>query len=146
MKRLKFVKTSGLPVSESSNLINIGVDQNGILTTLDNQGNRPSVGSLVASNRQTVSYTLQFSDAGKIVEMNVGATNSITIPANSSVPFLNGTQIILTQYGSGQTGVTYSSPVTVRSSSNRLKLVSQYSAATLVKIGTDEWYLFGDIT
>ena len=88
MKRLKFVKTSGLPVSESSNLINIGVDQNGILTTLDNQGNRPSVGSLVASNRQTVSYTLQFSDAGKIVEMNVGATNSITIPANSSVPFL----------------------------------------------------------
>lgn len=146
MKRLKFIKSSSLQESLDPNFVNISVDQNGVLTTLDDQGNRPSVGSLVTTNRQTNNYTLQLSDAGKMVEMNVGATNSITVPSNATASFMTGTQILITQYGSGQTGVTYSAPVVIRSSGSRLKLVNQYSAATLVKIGTDEWYLFGDIT
>ena len=101
---------------------------------------------LFSINNQTSSYTLVLSDADKIVEMNVGATNSLIVPANATASFVNGTQILITQYGTGQTGITYSSPVVIRSSGNRLKLVNQYSAATLVKIGTDEWYLFGDLT
>ena len=146
MKRLIFTKTNNLPQSPSSNVVYLSFDENGVATTIDNTGNRPSVGSLINSNRQTSSYQLQLSDAGKIVEMNVGATNSITVPSNAPASFATGPQILITQNGTGQTGVTYSSPVVIRSSGNRLKLVNQYSAATLVKIGTDEWYLFGDIT
>jgi hypothetical protein len=77
--------------------------------------------------------------------MNVGSANNLTIPLNSSVAFPTGTQILLAQYGSGQTTIVATSGVTVRSNGGKLKLNVQYSGATLIKIGTDEWYLFGDI-
>jgi hypothetical protein len=100
---------------------------------------------LITTNRQTASYTLVLSDADKLVEMNVGSANNLTIPLNSSVAFSTGTQILLAQYGSGQTTIVPTSGVTVRSNGGKLKLNVQYSGATLIKIGTDEWYLFGDI-
>jgi hypothetical protein len=100
---------------------------------------------LITTNRQTASYTLVLSDADKLVEMNVATANDLTIPLNSSVAFATGTQILLAQYGAGQTTIVPTSGVTVRSNGAKLKLNVQYSGATLIKIGTDEWYLFGDI-
>lgn len=100
---------------------------------------------LITTNRQTASYTLALSDADKLVEMNVGSANNLTVPLNSSVAFPTGTQILLAQYGAGQTTVVATSGVTIRSNGGKLKLNVQYSGATLIKIGTDEWYLFGDI-
>ncbi len=100
---------------------------------------------LITTNRQTASYTLVLSDADKLVEMNVATANNLTIPLNSSVAFPTGTQILLAQYGAGQTTIVATSGVTVRSIGGKLKLNVQYSGATLIKIGTDEWYLFGDI-
>jgi hypothetical protein len=100
---------------------------------------------LITTNRQTSSYTLVLSDADKLVEMNVGSANNLTIPLNSSVAFSTGTQILLAQYGAGQTTVVATSGVTVRSNGGKLKLNVQYSGATLIKIAENEWYLFGDI-
>jgi len=100
---------------------------------------------LVVTNRQTASYTLVLSDADKLVEMNVGSANNLTIPLNSSVAFSTGTQILLAQYGAGQTTIVATSGVTIRSNGAKLKLNAQYSGATLIKIDTNEWYLFGDI-
>jgi hypothetical protein len=101
---------------------------------------------IITANRQTASYTLVISDAYKIVEMNVASANNLTVPPNSSVAFATGTQILLAQYGAGQTTVVAGSGVTVRSSGGKLKLSGQYSGGTLLKIATNEWYLFGDIT
>jgi hypothetical protein len=70
---------------------------------------------LITTNRQTASYTLVLSDADKLVEMNVATANNLTIPLNSSVAFPTGTQILLAQYGAGQTTVVATSGVTVRS-------------------------------
>jgi hypothetical protein len=109
-------------------------------TALDTKTNK-----LITTNRQTASYTLVLSDADKLVEMNVGSANNLTVPLNSSVAFATGTQILLAQYGAGQTTIVATSGVTVRSNGGKLKLNVQYSGATLIKIGTDEWYLFGDI-
>jgi len=100
---------------------------------------------LIVANRQTVSYTLVLSDADKLVEMNVGSANNLTIPLNSSVAFATGTQILLAQYGAGQTTLVPTSGVTIRSNASKVKLNAQYSGATLIKIGSDEWYLFGDL-
>jgi hypothetical protein len=100
---------------------------------------------LITTNRQTASYTLVLSDADKLVEMNVATANNLTIPLNSSVAFPTGTQILLAQYGAGQTTVVATSGVTVRSNGGKLKLNVQYSGATLIKIAENEWYLFGDI-
>ena len=109
-------------------------------TALDAKTNK-----LITTNRQTASYTLVLSDADKLVEMNVATANNLTIPLNSSVAFSTGTQILLAQYGAGQTTIVATSGVTVRSNGGKLKLNAQYSGATLIKIASDEWYLFGDI-
>ena len=109
-------------------------------TALDAKTNK-----LIVTNRQTASYTLVLGDADKLVEINNASANNLTIPLNSSVAFATGTQILLAQYGAGQTTVVATSGVTIRSSGGKLKLNAQYSGATLIKIATDEWYLFGDI-
>jgi hypothetical protein len=100
---------------------------------------------LIVANRQTSSYTLVLSDADKLVEMNVGSANNLTVPLNSSVAFATGTQILLSQYGAGQTTIVATSGVTIRSNGGKLKLNAQYSGATLIKIAENDWYLFGDI-
>jgi len=101
---------------------------------------------LIAANRQTDSYTLVLADANKLVEMNKGTVNDLTVPPNSAVTFSTGTQILLSQYGAGKTTVVAGAGVTIRSTGGKLSLTAQYSVATLLKIGTNEWYLFGDIS
>lgn len=90
--------------------------------------------------------TLQLSDAGKLVQINHPNANDLRVPANSSVAFPIGTQILVMQYGAGQTTVTHSGGVTLRSSGGKTKLAAQYAMASLIKIGTNEWVLAGDIT
>ena len=102
---------------------------------------------LITTNRQTgTTYTLVLTDADKLVEMNSVSGNTLTVPANSGVTFSIGTQILVAQYGSGQTTMVAGSGVTLRSAGSRVKLASQYSGLTLIKINTNEWYLFGDLT
>jgi hypothetical protein len=115
-------------------------DQTDLQTSLDTKTNK-----LITTNRQTASYTLVLSDADKLVEMNVATANDLTIPLNSSVAFATGTQILLAQYGAGQTTIVPTSGVAVRSNGGKLKLNVQYSGATLIKIAENEWYCFGDL-
>ena len=100
---------------------------------------------LISANRNTSNYTLVIGDANKLVEMNLAGANTLTVPPNSSVAFSVGTQILLAQYGAGQTTVTAGAGVTIRSGGGAIKLAQQYAGATLIKIATDEWYLFGSI-
>jgi len=118
----------------------------GALTAADWTTFNDKQSKLVTTSRQTASYTLVLLDAGKLVEMNSASANNLTVPLNSTVAYSTGTQILLSQYGAGQTTVVATVGVTVRSSGGKLKLTAQYSGATLIKIATDEWYLFGDIT
>lgn len=104
------------------------------------------LGAVVGINTQTASYTLALTDVGKIVEMNVGSANNLTVPPNSSVAFAVNTRIDLVQYGAGQTTVVAGSGVTIRSSGGNLKMTRQYSGGSLYKRGTDEWVLVGDIS
>ena len=96
-------------------------------------------------NRRTASYTLVITDAGRIIEMNVGSANNLTVPLNSSVAFTIGTEIQVLQYGAGQTTIVATSGVTLRSKSGQLKIGNQYTGVTLVKVGTDEWYVIGNV-
>jgi hypothetical protein len=82
----------------------------------------------ITANRQTGSYTLVLGDKDKLVEMNVAGANNLTVPPDSSVAFPTGTQILVSQYGAGQTTFVAG------------------GGATLIKIATDEWYLFGSLT
>ena len=112
-----------------------------INTRLDTKTNK-----LLSPNRQNASYTLVLSDADKIIEMNVASSNNLTVPLNSSIAYSVGTQILLIQYGAGQTTIVPTGGVTIHSDGAKLKIASQYSAATLIKIDTNEWYLIGNLS
>ena len=69
----------------------------------------------------------------------------ITIPLETTFPA--GARVDILQIGSVQTSVApISASVTLNSKSNNRKLVGQYSAATLIKVGTNSWVLLGDLT
>lgn len=108
--------------------------------------NASSATSYVITNRRTGSYTLVLSDAFKLIEMNSGSVNLLTVPSSSTVNFLTGSTIDVVQYGAGQTQIASASTgVTLRSVNNWTKINARYGAVTLVKIATDEWYLFGNL-
>ena len=104
-----------------------------------------AISNLVTTNRETASYTLELTDANKLVEMNVATANNLTVPLDSSVTFPIGTKIDIVQYGTGQTTIVAISGVTINSANSWLKINARYGAATLTKIGTNEWYLWGNL-
>jgi hypothetical protein len=97
-------------------------------------------------NTQTgTTYTLVAGDAGDLVTLNNASPITLTVPLNSSVAFATGTQITLTQIGAGQVTVAGAVGVTVNATPG-LKLRTQYSAATLIKLATNSWILIGDLS
>lgn len=95
-------------------------------------------------NAQTgTTYTLALTDVAKVVSLTNAASITLTIPTNATVAFPTGTQILLYQGGAGQVTVG-GAGVTIRSQGSKLKLFGQYAVAGLLKVGTDEWVLFGN--
>lgn len=114
------------------------------LTNNSGEGATPTVAVTgVTANVQTASYTLALTDNQKMVEMNVGSANTVTIPLNSSVSFPTGATIDILQTGAGKTQIVGTGGVTVNTA-NGAYLRAQWSVATVVKRATDTWVLFGD--
>ena len=97
----------------------------------------------ITLDRKTASYTLVAGDNGKMIEMNVATANTLTI--NSSL-FSAGNQILISQYGAGQTTITAGAGVTLRSSGGKLKTSAQYALVTIIAISSTEFYIAGDLT
>jgi hypothetical protein len=96
-------------------------------------------------DEKVANYTLILTDNGKYILMNLGVANVLTVPTNATVTFPIGAQIIVSQKGLGQTTFTPAVGVTINVSDSRYKMFTRYSTASLVKTGTDEWYLSGDL-
>jgi len=98
-------------------------------------------------NAQTVTtYNLVLTDAHKTVTLTNGSAIDARIPTNAGTAFPIGTRIELIQGGAGQVTVAPTGGVTLNSSGGKTKLAAQYAVATILKVATDTWYLFGDIT
>lgn len=97
-------------------------------------------------NAQTgTTYTLVLTDNGKLVTLSNASAITLTVPTNASVAFPTGSIVNIQQIGAGQVTVAGAGGVTVTSTPG-LKLRAQYSAASLVKVGTDSWTLIGDLS
>ena len=104
----------------------------------------PSVHPL---NAQTgTAYTLVLTDEGKMITSSNAAVQTITVPPNASVAFPIGAEILVTQIGTGKVTIAAGTGVTISSADNALNLRTQYSSATLIKVGTNLWYAFGDLS
>jgi hypothetical protein len=73
--------------------------------------------------------------------MNKATANTLTVPSGV---FTAGQQVLITQYGAGQTTIA-GSGVTLRSDGGKLKINSQYSSATILFISATEAYVFGNL-
>jgi hypothetical protein len=98
-------------------------------------------------NAQTgTTYTLVIGDASNdLVQLNNASAITVTVPPSV---FSIGQQINLYQRGAGQVTFSQGAGVTIRSNgatSTAPKLRVQYSAATVICIGVDEFLIVGDL-
>jgi sporulation protein YlmC with PRC-barrel domain len=103
----------------------------------------------VTIDTKTANYTLALTDKNKIIETNItGSNNTVSVPTDASVNFPIGSQITITQYGTGRTQVIPVSAGTtfIRCTPTGGYLRAQYSSATLIKRAANEWYLIGDLS
>jgi hypothetical protein len=97
-------------------------------------------------NNQAGDYIATITDfnTDTITRMTSGSANNYTIPLNSSVQFPIGTQLLVAQTGAGQTTIVATVGVTINATG--LKISATKNAVTLIKVGTDEWDAFGNLT
>ena len=115
-------------------------------------GGTTSASAALILNAQTgTTYTFVLADAeNKLVTASNAAAQTYSIPTNANAAFPTGSQINIIQIGAGQVTINAVTSGTTTVSSNGAtstapKLRGQYSSATLIKVGTDTWYVVGDI-
>ena len=95
--------------------------------------------------RKTANYTLVLGDEGKVLDMDFTGNLTLNIPLNSTAPFPIGTQIDILRSNTGTVTVQAAGGVTLRSASSYVQIAVRWGAATLLKRGTNEWVLLGDL-
>jgi hypothetical protein len=90
--------------------------------------------------------TLGLSDAGKTIRVSSGSDVTITVPLNSTTPFIVGQRIEIIRKGAGEVSITGETVgVTINSKNSNKKIAAQYSGAVLVKDDVNTWILIGDL-
>lgn len=107
---------------------------------------------LTIDPKTSTTYTFALTDANnELITASNTSAQTYSIPTNASVQFPIGAQINIIQIGTGQVTINAvtSGTTTVLSTGATPaapKLRAQYSSATLVKAGTDTWYVIGDLS
>lgn len=98
-------------------------------------------------NSAATTYTLDVNDTGKAIVFSSNSPVTVTIPDDSTFEFVVGQTFIIIQNGTGTVSVTTEDVANLYSSvaTGTVDLNSQYSVATLIKIDSDDWVIYGDI-
>jgi hypothetical protein len=140
-----------IPYPESTDFVAQGAAAieavaDGFDTVVDALADQVEALEVQPANDQTgTTYTLQLSDAGKLVTLSNAAAITLTVPDNATEAFTAGHRIDLVQLGAGQVTIDPAGGVTVNAKDGNDKLAGQYSAASLVYQGSDVWLLIGDL-
>ena len=133
------VDVSGTATTKKITVANlVSATSAGALSSYDFGGNA-ILGFDATLNDQTDNYTLQTSDAGKVVVMNKGTAVNLTVPASLGAGFTCS----VVQKGAGQ--VTFvASSTTINNRQSHTKIAGQHGVATLVSTASDVFVLAGD--
>lgn len=93
----------------------------------------------------TGSFTFALGDRGALVLVESATASTVTVPTNAVAAFPNRTWIDVIRLGTGAVQIVPASGVSLFSKGNNRNLADTYSAATLIKIGTNEWIIIGDL-
>ena len=92
----------------------------------------------------TSNYTLVAGDASKRFYIKNSSTAiTVTIPADASVNFPVGTEIIFFQDGTGDITIAGASGVNIKSESNFYKIETQYCFVGIAKLSANTWAMTG---
>ena len=142
---LSKLATGALPAAITTTTGNM-VD--GSVTTAkvaDNAITADKLDGVVNLNNVSANYTLVLADATRAIEFTNVSNVTLTVPANASVPFATGTQILLIRRLTGEVTIAGASGVTINSADSKFRIDKQYTTASLIKISTNTWMLFGSL-
>ncbi len=133
------VDVSGTATTKKITVANlVSATSAGALSSYDFGGNA-ILGFDATLNDQTDNYTLQTSDAGKVVVINKGTAVNLTVPASLGAGFTCS----VVQKGAGQ--VTFvASSTTINNRQSHTKIAGQHGVATLISTASDVFVLAGD--
>lgn len=136
---------------------NVGINKSAPTKALDVTGDVGVSGNLTggnvaassffgfAANFNNISsgttYTLLSSDNGKILNINVTSAFTITIPSGLPVGF----NCTIIQYGTGQI-IFAASSTTLKNRNNFTKSAGQYSAITVLNMGSEVYIISGEMS
>lgn len=102
----------------------------------------PAPSTTISISTQTgTSYPLVLEDQGKLVTINNGSANTVTIPLNSSAAFPVGAWIEVSNIGAGTCTITAASGVTLNGTDGGSKELAQWAGTRLYKINTNTWIM-----
>lgn len=86
-------------------------------------------------------------DKGVLVTIENANANTFTIPVDLGTTYYElKFQTSVMQLGDGQTQIVPASGVTLYSANNMRYLRTKYSACTIIRVATNTYYMFGDLT
>lgn len=91
-------------------------------------------------------YTIQSSDRNKLIAVNSSSNGVVIVPNDATYNFDTGTQINICRLGTGTVTISAESPVGLKSADSQVSLRVRYSTATILKLGSNDWLLFGDLS
>lgn len=102
-----------------------------------------AAGAFAIVTETTTARTLALSDARKYIRCTNGSAVAVTVPPQSSVVWVAGTEIVIEQSGTGQVTIVAGSGVTLETSLT-LKSSARYAAVTLKRTASDTWTVGGE--
>jgi hypothetical protein len=139
------ITTSGTIAIDTATTVDVSTAQ-----TLTNKTLTAPVINLALNAQTGTTYTFAASDNGKLVTASNAGAQTYSIPTNATTAFPIGTQINIIGIGAGVVTIQAATSGTTTVASTGVvaaapTLRAQYSTATLIKAGTDLWYVMGDI-
>jgi len=136
---IPIVDVSGTATTKKITVANlVSATSAGALSSYDFGGNA-ILGFDATLNDQTDNYTLQTSDAGKVVVMNKASAVTVTVPSGLGAGF----NCSFVQKGAGQVSFSASS-TTINNRQSHTKINAQYGVASLLAYAADTFVLAGD--
>lgn len=120
------------------------------VTVTDDSMNDATVIDIAAASSATASvnvqtgtsYTLQLSDAGKVVVFTHADPVTVELPDEDSVTWPANTQFVVAQYGAGAVTVAGEDDAEINGAAS-VENYGQYKAMSFIRVGADEWFAMG---
>jgi hypothetical protein len=102
----------------------------------------------IPQNARSTDYTLQLSDAGKHIYYTQATANTLYIPTFATVPFANGSTVMIVSQTTSSANVIVSPNTGVSlflagNTTSASRNVTTYGMATLIQVAANTWFING---